>query len=174
MNNTSLKDSTDASNARVSVLFVCLGNICRSPTAHGIFEQRVREAGLQDVIHVDSAATGAFHVGNPPDPRTQRAAAARGYDLSGQRARQVSPADFQRFDFILPMDRMNLGNLRALQPKDFTGHLGLFMEFSKQRQYTQVPDPYSDGPEGFELVLELVEDAAQGLLEHIRRDVLRR
>jgi protein-tyrosine phosphatase len=158
----------------VKVLFVCLGNICRSPTAHGVFEHRVRAAGLTDSIHVDSAATGAFHVGNPPDPRTQRAAASRGYDLSGQIARQVRPDDFHTFDFILPMDRMNLGNLKALMPKNFTGHLGLFMEFSKQRQYSQVPDPYSDGPEGFELVLELVEDAAQGLLEHIQREKLKR
>lgn len=154
----------------VKVLFVCLGNICRSPTAHGVFEQRVRQAGLQDRIQVDSAATGAFHVGNPPDPRTQRAAATRGYDLSNQIARQVRPADFEVFDYILPMDRMNLGNLRALQPKDFRGHLGLFMEFNRRhRQYSQVPDPYSDGPEGFELVLDLVEDAADGLLEHIQR-----
>lgn len=157
------------SSMTVNVLFVCLGNICRSPTAHGVFEQRVFEAGLDQCIKVDSAATGAFHVGNPPDPRTLRAAAAKGYDLSQQIARQVCPQDFQRFDYILPMDRMNLGNLKALRPKDFQGHLGLFMEFSKQRQYSQVPDPYSDGPEGFALVLELVEDAAHGLLDHIRR-----
>ncbi|HQQ62402.1 MAG TPA: low molecular weight protein-tyrosine-phosphatase [Pseudomonadales bacterium] len=172
MQNTSPPSPSAVAVKPVKVLFVCLGNICRSPTAHGVFEQRVREAGLADLIQVDSAATGAFHVGNPPDPRTQRAAAARGYDLSEQRARQVTPADFQCFDFILPMDRMNLGNLKALKPKDFSGHLGLFMEFSRQRQYTQVPDPYSDGPEGFELVLELVEDAAQGLLDHIRREKL--
>lgn len=157
----------------VNVLFVCLGNICRSPTAHGVFEKRVQEAGLTDVIGIDSAATAAFHVGNPPDPRTMRAAAVRGYDLSQQISRQVKPEDFSRFDFILPMDRMNLGNLRALQPKDFKGHLGLFMDFSKQKQYSQVPDPYSDGPEGFELVLNLVEDAAMGLLEHIRNEKLR-
>lgn len=153
----------------INVLFVCLGNICRSPTAHGVFEKRVQEAGLSGQIFIDSAATGAFHVGNPPDPRTIRAAATRGYDLSQQRARQVRPEDFQRFDFILPMDRMNLGNLRAMQPKDFSGQLALFMDFSRQRQYSQVPDPYSDGPEGFELVLNLVEDAAQGLLDHIRQ-----
>lgn len=153
-----------------SVLFVCLGNICRSPTAHGVFEQQVIRAGLADRILVDSAATAAFHVGNPPDPRTLHAAAERGYDLSQQRSRQVHKDDFYKFDFILPMDRMNLGNLRALQPKDFKGHLSLFMDFSKQRQYSQVPDPYSDGPEGFQLVLDLVEDAAQGLLEHIRRE----
>src|SRR5690606_3583910 len=107
------------------------------------------------------------HVGNPPDPRTIRAAAARGYDLSVQRSRQVSKTDFQKFDFILPMDRINLSNLRAIQPKDFSGHLGLFMDYSRQRQYTQVPDPYNDGAESFELVLDLVEDAAEGLLRHI-------
>lgn len=156
----------------VQVLFVCLGNICRSPTAHGVFEQRVQRAGLADRIRVDSAATGAFHVGSPPDPRTQRAAAARGYDLSSQRARQVHPDDFQRFDYILPMDRMNLGNLRALCPKDYRGYLGLFMDFSRQKQYGQVPDPYSGGADDFELVLNLVEDAADGLLAHIRREKL--
>jgi protein-tyrosine phosphatase len=152
---------------KTRVLFVCLGNICRSPTAHGVFEKRVQEAELADVVSVDSAATAAFHVGNPPDPRTVRAAAVRGYDLTAQRSRQVSKADFQLFDFILPMDRINLSNLRAIQPKDFAGHLGLFMDYSKQRQYTQVPDPYNDSAEGFELVLDLVEDAAEGLLRHI-------
>lgn len=156
----------------VKVLFVCLGNICRSPTAQGVFEKRVQEAGLAGRILVDSAATGAFHVGSSPDPRTIAAAATRGYDLTVQRARQIRPEDFHAFDFILPMDRMNLGNLRAMQPKDFRGHLGLFMDFSKQKQYGQVPDPYSGGHDGFELVLDLVEDAARGLLEHIRRERL--
>ena len=152
---------------KTQVLFVCLGNICRSPTAHGVFERCVQEAGLTEKILVDSAATAAFHVGNPPDPRTLRAAAARGYDLAAQRSRQVSKEDFHKFNFILPMDRINLLNLRAIQPKDFSGHLGLFMDYSRQRQYTQVPDPYNDGAESFELVLDLVEDAAQGLLQHI-------
>ena len=156
----------------VSVLFVCLGNICRSPTAHGVFEKHVLELGLSDLISIDSAATAAFHIGSPPDPRTISAAAARGYDLSQQISRQICLEDFYHFDFILPMDRMNLGNLKALQPKDFKGQLALFMDFSKQRQYSQVPDPYTDGPEGFELVLNLVEDASQGLLEHIRREKL--
>ncbi len=165
--------SVSENKKQVSVLFVCMGNICRSPTAHGVFEKHVLESGLSDRIRIDSAATAAFHVGNPPDPRTIHAAATRGYDLSQQISRQVCPEDFNHFDFILPMDRMNLGNLKALQPKDFKGHLALFMDFSKQRQYSQVPDPYSDGPEGFELVLNLVEDASQGLLEHIRREKLK-
>ena len=157
----------------INVLFVCLGNICRSPTAHGVFEKRVAEAGLANHIYIDSAATGSFHVGSSPDPRTQRAAAARGYDLSAQRARQVTPEDFQQFDFILPMDRMNLGNLKAMKPAGYTGQLSLFMDFSRQRQYGQVPDPYSGGVDGFELVLDLVEDASDGLLAHIRRENLR-
>lgn len=154
----------------VHVLFVCLGNICRSPTAHGVLAHKVREAGLSDQILVESAATAAFHVGNSADPRTVRTAASRGYDLSQHRARQVQKADFDRFDFILPMDRMNLGNLRALCPVDFQGQLDLFMHFNRRhRSYTVVPDPYSDGQEGFELVLDLIEDAAEGLLEHIRQ-----
>ena len=157
----------------VQVLFVCLGNICRSPTAHGVFARRVRDAGLQDRILVDSAATAAFHVGNPADPRTVKAAASRGYDLSAHRARQIDKADFERFDYILPMDRMNLGNLRALQPRHYPGYLDLFMTFNRRhRQFTVVPDPYSDGPEGFELVLDLIEDAADGLLDHIRQHQL--
>jgi protein-tyrosine phosphatase len=154
----------------VQVLFVCLGNICRSPTAHGVFARQVEESGLGDRILVESAATAAFHVGNGADPRTVRAAATRGYDLSKHRARQVKPDDFARFDFILPMDRMNLGNLRALQPRDFAGQLDLFMRYNRRnKQYSQVPDPYNDGQDGFELVLDLVEDAAEGLLEHIRQ-----
>jgi protein-tyrosine phosphatase len=165
MSASSISNSDDKKITKV--LFVCLGNICRSPTAHGVFEKRVQEAGLSNKIFVDSAATAAFHVGNPPDPRTIHAAAKRGYDLSQQRSRQVSLIDFQQFDFILPMDRMNLGNLRALQPKSFKGHLDLFLTFSQQKNYAQVPDPYNEGIEGFELVLDLVEDAAVGLLQHI-------
>lgn len=154
----------------VQVLFVCLGNICRSPTAHGVFAHKVQDAGLADLIRVESAATAAFHVGNPADPRTVRTAASRGYDLSEHRARQVRPDDFNRFDYILPMDRMNLGNLRALQPSSFQGQLDLFMAFNRRhRNYTVVPDPYNDGQDGFELVLDLIEDAADGLLDHIRQ-----
>lgn len=153
---------------RTSILFVCMGNICRSPTAHGIFEARVQQAGLSDLIQIDSAATAAFHVGNPPDPRTIRAAAGRGYDLSQQRARQVQIEDFYRFDYVLPMDRMNLGNLKALRPRDSVAQLQLFMEYSRQKQYGQVPDPYSGDADGFELVLDLIEDAAAGLLQHLQ------
>ena len=153
----------------VSVLFVCLGNICRSPTAHGVFEQKVKAAGLSEKVFVDSAGTAAFHLGKQPDERAIRAARNRAYDLTSLVARQVSPEDFDRFDYILPMDRMNLGNLKALAPKDYSGELRLFLDYSKQKRgYAQVPDPYYDGEEGFELVLDLIEDAADGLLKTIQ------
>jgi len=153
----------------INVLFVCLGNICRSPTAHGVFQHFVERENLANDIIIDSCGTGSFHIGEKPDPRTIKAAAKRKYDLSVLRARQVTPDDFKRFDFILAMDRMNLGNLQAMAPKPFLGHVGLFLDFSKQRTYTQVPDPYYEGEDGFELVLDLVEDASQGLLYEIKK-----
>jgi len=151
------------------VLFVCLGNICRSPTAHGAFESLVAREKMQDRIVVDSCGTGSFHIGEKPDPRAIKAAARRDYDLSVQRARQIKPEDFLFFDYVLAMDRMNLGNVKAIAPKNYIGHIGLFLDFSQQRTYTQVPDPYYEGDDGFELVLDLVEDASQGLLEAIRK-----
>lgn len=153
----------------VKVLFVCLGNICRSPTAHGVFQHYVDREQLSDRIIIDSCGTGSFHIGSPPDPRAIRAAAKRQYDLSTLRARQVKPDDFNNFDYILAMDRMNLGNLKAMAPKDYKGHLDLFLSFSQQRTYTQVPDPYYEKEEGFDLVLDLVEDASRGLLNNIRQ-----
>lgn len=156
----------------VHVLFVCLGNICRSPTAHGVFQQLVDNEGLSERIIVDSAGTAAFHIGRPPDSRSTFAASKRGYDLSPLIARQVHPQDFTKFDFILPMDRMNMGNLRAMCPKDYHGELKLFLDYAKDRHYAQVPDPYSGEEDGFELVLDLIEDAAQGLLDTIKRTKL--
>jgi protein-tyrosine phosphatase len=155
----------------VNVLFVCLGNICRSPTAHGVFDVLVEREGLQDRITVDSCGTGSFHVGEKPDKRAIKAAQQREIPLSHLRARQVKPEDFNSFHYILAMDRMNLGNLEALAPKDYAHHLGLFLDFSNQRKYKQVPDPYYEGEDGFELVLDLVEDASRGLLEAIKRDL---
>jgi protein-tyrosine phosphatase len=153
-----------------SVLFVCLGNICRSPTAHGVFAQRVSAAGLSDRIRVDSAGTGDWHVGEPPDPRTQRHARARGYELGSLRARQLHAGDFGRFDFVLAMDRANLAELERACPRDFRGELGLFLAHARAADgVLEVPDPYYGGAQGFETVLDLVEDAAEGLLEHIRR-----
>jgi protein-tyrosine phosphatase len=153
----------------VHVNFVCLGNICRSPTAHGVFQKLVDDEGLSHRIIIDSCGTGSFHVGEKPDPRTIKAAAKRNYDLSVLRARQFKPDDFSQFDYILAMDRMNLGNLKAMAPKNYIGHLGLFLEFSKQRTYTQVPDPYYENESGFDLVLDLVEDASRGLLYEITK-----
>ena len=155
------------------VLFVCLGNICRSPTADGIFRNLVAQANLDHKILVDSAGTGDWHIGKAPDARTVAAARNRGYDLSVLRARQVNKNDFAEFDYVLAMDNSNLKDLQRMRPFDYKGHLGLFLEFGSRGDYLEVPDPYYGGKEGFELVLDLVEDAAQGLLNHIRQNALR-
>jgi len=150
------------------VLFVCLGNICRSPTAHGLFQHKVEHAGLSDTVHIESAGTGAWHVGKSPDARAQAKAAERGYDLSHIRARQVAPSDFERFDYILAMDESNLDDLQRMAPANFPGQLRLFLDFSDQVAQREVPDPYYGGDQGFERVLDLVERACDGLLHDIR------
>ncbi len=160
--------SPEQTRCRYSVLFVCLGNICRSPTAHGVFEHKVRELGLAGDICTDSAGTAAYHIGNPPDQRSAAAAARRGYDLSALRARQATAEDFRRFDFILAMDESNYRNLRDIDPGDGHAELRLFMDFADNR-CREVPDPYYGGSRGFEEVLELVEDAADGLIREIKR-----
>lgn len=152
----------------IKVLFVCLGNICRSPTADGIFNHLVMCAKLDQKIIVDSAGTGDWHIGKAPDTRTVVAARQRGYDLSVLRARQVTARDFDEFDYVLAMDKANLLDLQRLRPSSYAGHLGLFLDFGTRGDYCEVPDPYYGGHDGFELVLDLVEDAAQGLLNHIR------
>lgn len=152
----------------ISVLFVCLGNICRSPTAEAVLRQRVKASGLAEKLHIDSAGTGDWHIGKAPDPRSQAAALERGYDLSTLRARQVSAADFERFDYILAMDDANLADLKAMQPKDFAGHLGLFLAFHPGDVAPEVPDPYYGESAGFDHVLDLVEAASDGLLAHLR------
>lgn len=149
-----------------SVLFVCLGNICRSPTAHGVLLHKLTERGLAAQVRVDSAGTGGWHAGEPPDRRTRRHAAARGYDLSELRARQVTPADFAGFSHILAMDRANLDDLEAMKPAGFTGELGLFLVYGT-RGVLEVPDPYYGGARGFEDVLDLVEDASEGLIARL-------
>lgn len=155
----------------VSVLFVCLGNICRSPTAEGLFRRCVEEAGLADRVRVDSAGTVDFHVGDPPDPRTVAAAARRAADLSGLRARQVSASDFDTFDYVLAMDDSNLRHLRERCPAQRVERLRLFLEFADPPvEEREVPDPYHGGPQGFEYVLDLVEAGARGLLAHLRRE----
>jgi protein-tyrosine phosphatase len=152
---------------KTSVLFVCTGNICRSPTAEGAFRQRVEESGLQEQILIDSAGTHGYHIGEAPDRRSAAAAAKRGYDLSGQQARQVSGEDFERFDYILAMDRANLAHLRSICPLQHTSKLRLFLEFGERFVEREVPDPYYGGPQGFDHVLDLVEDAANGLLKYL-------
>jgi protein-tyrosine phosphatase len=153
------------------VLFVCLGNICRSPTAEGVMRRLVADAGL--VVEVESAGTGSWHVGEPPDARARDAAGRRGVVLEGT-ARQVTARDFERFDYVLAMDRENLGALRRLQRSSRTpshAYVGLLREFDPEargRGDLDVPDPYYGGAEGYEEVLDLVEPACRGLLEEIR------
>ena len=153
----------------ISVLFVCMGNICRSPTAEAVFRHYVGQAELDKNIHIDSAGTHDYHIGDSPDPRTRHAAQQRGYDMSALRGRQVEASDFNRFDYVLAMDHANLFILEKLRPHDAQGHLGLFLEFAERHTGREVPDPYYGGKDGFERVLDMVEDAAQGLLQHIRQ-----
>ncbi|BCK87750.1 low molecular weight protein-tyrosine-phosphatase YfkJ [Sideroxyarcus emersonii] len=154
---------------KVKVLFVCMGNICRSPTAEAVFRHYVEQEGLAGHIDIDSAGTHDYHIGEAPDARTQRAARQRGYDMSSLRGRQVEAGDFRRFDYVLAMDEANLDILKRLRPQDATGHLGLFLEFARRHDEREVPDPYFGGADGFEHVLDLVEDAANGLLQHVRQ-----
>ena len=151
----------------VGVLFVCLGNICRSPTAHGVFQQRVDQHRLGDRIVVDSCGTGDWHIGHAPDQRSAAAALQRGYDLSALRARQVEAEDFRRFDYILAMDTNNLRDLQRLRPHDFHGELGLFLDYARDIDEREVPDPYYGGGDDFDRVLDLVENAADGLLQRL-------
>lgn len=151
----------------MQVLFVCLGNICRSPTAEGVLRHKLREAGLADQVEVASAGTGDWHVGKPPDKRSQAAARLRGYDLSAQRARQVSRADFATYDLILAMDNSNLRHLKALQPAKCKAELDLFLR-RFQSEIDEVPDPYHDSDQGFETVLDLIERASDLLVIELK------
>lgn len=154
-------------SASVSVLFVCMGNICRSPTAEGVFRQKVAEAGLADRIQTDSAGTHAYHVGEPPDRRARSAAERRGVSLEDLRARRVSSEDFERFDYVIAMDRDNVALLIEQSDPQHHEKIRLFLEFSKGHE-DEVPDPYYGGAAGFERVLDLVEDASAGLLQVLR------
>lgn len=152
----------------VRVLFVCMGNICRSPTAEGVFVSLLSKYGLDNKVEVDSAGTHAYHIGNSPDSRAQQAALSRGVDISQQRARKVINDDFERFDYIMVMDEDNLKNLNALVPNEFRSKLSLFMDYASACSETAVPDPYYGGKRGFECVLDLVEEASKGLINHIK------
>jgi protein-tyrosine phosphatase len=153
---------------KLRILMVCMGNICRSPMAHGVMAERLREAGLDGVVEVDSAGTHGYHVGEPPDRRAQAAARARGYELGSLRARQLVRQDFLDFDYILVMDEDNLYNARALQPPNGKARLHRFLEFAGSRKEQEVPDPYYGGADGFTQVMDMVEDAAKGFVAHLR------
>jgi protein-tyrosine phosphatase len=157
---------------KIRVLFVCLGNICRSPTAEGVFRKLVQEQGLAKRVEIDSAGTHAYHVGAPPDARAQQAARRRGFDLSGLRGRQATARDIEQFDYVLAMDRENHENLLDICPDGLKHKIRLFMEFAPVRPEQEVPDPYFGGPSGFDRVLDMIEEAAAGLLEDIRRNRL--
>jgi protein-tyrosine phosphatase len=157
----------------MKILFVCLGNICRSPTAEIVFREIVAREAPDLPIEIDSAGTAAYHVGAPPDSRTRQAALRRGYDMSALRARVVEPLDFGRFDLILAMDRQNFDTLRQRAPATVHERIRLFLEFAPESGTTEVPDPYYGGPNGFEEVLDLVEVAARGLLNHVRTEARR-
>lgn len=148
----------------VDLLMVCMGNICRSPTAEGVLQAMVQGAGLQRRITVDSAGTHGYHRGAPPDPRAQQHAARRGYDLSRLRARQLTARDFERFDLVLVMDEANQRDALALCPPAQAGRVLRLTQFCRRHQAGAVPDPYYGGAQGFEEVLDLVEDACAGLL----------
>lgn len=154
-----------------SVLFLCMGNICRSPTAHGVFRHRVRAAGLDGVVRVDSAGTHNYHPGEPPDQRSQKHATRRGYDLSDLRARQMLLADFEAHDLVLAMDWDNLAMAQELCPPAHAHKLRRLTEFCLRMDSPVVPDPYYGGANGFDEVLDLVEDACEGLLQHVQREL---
>ncbi|MBQ0741926.1 MAG: low molecular weight phosphotyrosine protein phosphatase [Pseudomonas sp.] len=150
------------------VLFVCLGNICRSPTAQGVFASQLQASALQHEISIDSAGTGGYHTGEPPDQRATAAALKRGYDLRMQRARAVADEDFEQFDLILAMDQSNLDNLLARAPANARARIGLLMDYAPDWP-REVPDPYFGGEAGFEQVLDMLEAASRGLLEELAR-----
>lgn len=151
------------------VLFVCMGNICRSPTAEAVFRHAVRQSGLEDAIDCDSAGTHDYHIGEPPDQRAHLTAALRGYDMSALRGRQVSASDFERFDYILAMDRHNLTLLERVCPREYAHKLSLYCDFHPRYAGQDVPDPYYGGPQGFEQVLDMIVAISASLLDRLRQ-----
>ena len=154
---------------KVAILFVCMGNICRSPTAHGVFRALVESEGLSDRITIDSAGTHAYHVGSSPDRRAQATARERGIDLSDLLARRVEVEDFDSFDYVIVMDQDNYISLSEICPDRHLDKIQLFMDFASHMRTREVPDPYYGGASGFERVFDLVEAASQGLLQEIRQ-----
>ena len=157
----------------ISVLFVCLGNICRSPTAHAVFEHKIKAQGLDQYVVIDSAGTGDWHVGDLPDRRTREAAARYGYAMDHLRGRQVSGDDFTRFDYIFAMDKSNLSDLQALCPDSYKGTLALFLPFCGATLMDEVPDPYYGGEAGFEKVLSVIERSSDKLVDMMKQKINR-
>lgn len=155
------------------VLFVCMGNICRSPIAEGVFRHAVGQAGLLERVQIDSAGTHGYHAGEPPDHRAVLAARTRGYDLAGIRARQLEREDFARFDWIFAMDQANMRTLVEMRPRDYAGHLGLYLDLAPEVGTREMPDPYYGGAEGFERVLDLAERVTPVLLAKLTRAMRR-
>jgi protein-tyrosine phosphatase len=153
----------------IKVLFVCMGNICRSPTAQGVFRHLVKQEGLDEMILTDSAGTIAYHTGKAPDRRARETALKRGLDLSDLRARQAKVEDFAQYDYVIAMDFANLEDLQALCPAGMEDKLHLLMDFAPHLDVAEVPDPYYGGPAGFERVFDLVEAAAKGLLSKLKQ-----
>jgi protein-tyrosine phosphatase len=153
---------------KINVLMVCMGNICRSPTAHGVFENRVKTEGLSHLIEVDSAGTHAYHVGEKPDRRSQKMALSHGIDLDYIRGRQVLAEDFETFDYILAMDADNYSNLLKICPVGLEDKLKMFLSFDFSNVTEEVPDPYYGGSRGFENVYDLINNASEGLLREIK------
>jgi protein-tyrosine phosphatase len=152
---------------KVTVLFVCMGNICRSPTAEGVFRHVVANSDLKGKIHTDSAGTHAYHIGEPPDRRAQATAVSRGIDISDLRARKVIDEDYERYDYIIAMDNDNLAILLSNCPEHYKDKVHLFLNFAPDRNEQEVPDPYYGGRHGFERVFDMVEAASKGLLDDI-------
>ncbi|NHZ99677.1 low molecular weight protein-tyrosine-phosphatase [Massilia sp. CCM 8734] len=153
---------------KIAILFVCMANYCRSPTAEGVFRSRASAAGLDPFLLIDSAATSNYRIGHAPDPRSSDHAARRGIDLTNQRARQITLADFERFDHIYGMDRQNIAMLKSACPPQYQHKIGLLMQFATRSDADVVPDPYGGDIDGFELVLDYIEDAADGLVASLR------
>ena len=153
---------------KVKILFVCLGNICRSPTAEGVFRHLVQQNGCENWILTDSAGTHAYHIGEQPDRRAQQTSLTRGIDISDLRGRKAIPDDFNEFDYVLAMDDDNYQSLEQICPAGMNERLHLFLDFSQEFSETQVPDPYYGGDQGFEHVFDLVESASKGLLDDIK------
>ncbi len=173
MINISLCYGNQKMTQKIRILFVCMGNICRSPTAEGVFRHIIREEKLAHLIETDSAGTHAYHVGQPPDRRAQQTALGRGIDIGDLRARQVKARDFDDFHYVLAMDDDNYQILSELCPEGKEERLKLFLDFAKELGIREVPDPYYGGQKGFENVFDMVDTASRGLLEDIRQRYLR-